>query len=393
MTEPTSQPSLQEYIARMALWCRMLRLLSLSQWVFFCALTVVSIWVLMDRLLYLGGHYTLILQSLGVLSLLVLLAALFLNRVRAVTVAALVDESADLKNLVASGLQASESADEVSASVAARATAVLAQQKPREVFPLRLAWPGRYALVPCLVLVGALFIPPQDLFGRKLRQDVAEAEHMQIQESTLKLLAKLESVQKHMGQQESVQGQAIAQDFDMLTKSLSGLDKKLALQKLGEFESQYGDEMDQKRDFSEMTKGLSDVADPAGLSEQSQAQLDELTKNLKAGDFASAADALKDLAEKLKDEELSAEERKAIAREMGKMAKQMMPQGLNPELAKALAELASSSADIGDLAKQCESASDALKELSELCSSCAGMQAMKEGLDDAKRAGSVRQTY
>lgn len=374
------------HIARVARWFRIVRAVTLLQWLIFCGLVVVALWILADRLLYLGGHYALVVQSLASAVLLVLLGALLLIRIRPARIGYAVDHAAGLKNLVSSGLQAADLEDEVSRRVTERAADVLARQKPREVLPLRWAWPGRYTPVPCLVVVGALFLPQQDLLERKLRRDVAAAEQAQIEESALALRATLEAVHKNISQQDGIEVTAMTRDLEALTDALKTLDKKQALQKLGEFESTHSEALDEQRDFAKTAKSLNAATDPAGLSEQSRSQLEDLKDNLKNGDFAAAADALNKLAERLQDKALSTEERQAIAREMAKVASQLMPEGMNSELAKQLSEIASSTADIQDLMKACEKAAGDMKELAGTCSSCAGAKAMKDGLNDAKKA-------
>ncbi|MFT5242067.1 MAG: hypothetical protein ACI9X0_003056 [Kiritimatiellia bacterium] len=381
-----SQSGMRDQLARFALWFRLVRATVLLQWLLFAALGLASLWVFADRMLYLGGYYGLVVNGLVCVCLLVLLVAWLVYRVQPARVSYDVDQAIGSKNLVSSALQAADDSDEVSRRVVTQATSILVKRKPSDVMPMTLTWPGRYAAVPCIALIAALFIPQQDLLERKLRRDIAEHEKVRVEESAITLKATLESVQKHVSSVEGPEGDVMLQDFASMTDALSGLDKKLALQTLGEFENKHGEHFAEQRDFTKAIQNMAAATDPAGLSEESHAQLDQLQQQLKSGDLAGAADALDALADKLQDAGLSGEERKAIAREMAKLTQNMMPAGLNPNMAKQLAELASSTVDINDLVQQCEAAGADMKDLADFCKSAAGTRAMKDGLDRAKMA-------
>ena len=206
-------PDMRDQLGRFALWFRLVRATVLLQWLFFAALCFVSLWVFADRMLYLGGYYGIVAQGLVCACLLTLLVTWLVYRVQPARVSYDVDQAIGSKNLVASALQATDNNDEVSRRVVTRATSTLAQRKPSDVMPMKLTWPGRYAAVPCIALVAALFIPQQDLLERKLRRDLAESEKVRVEESTITLKATLASVQKHASSVEGPDGDVTAAGF------------------------------------------------------------------------------------------------------------------------------------------------------------------------------------
>ena len=75
-----------------------------------------------------------------------------------------------------------------------------------------------------------------------------------------------------------------------------------------------------------------------------------------------------------------------MLRELAKLGLQMEALGLNQALAKELAAMDASTADIADVMAQCERVSSELNDLANQCSACENMQAMRKGLQNAKRS-------
>jgi hypothetical protein len=128
--------------------------------------------------------------------------------------------------------------------------------------------------------------------------------------------------------------------------------------------------------------------DMKGLSTKTKELMQKLTKNLKSADFKDAAAALRDLAEQLKSDDLSIDEKKALAREMKKIAEKMQGAGASDDLAKLLREMESSTSpqDMQKLMKQCKAAAQDMSEMADFCDQAGDMKSMKDGLSEAKQA-------
>ena len=366
-------------------WYKLVRSWTLFQQVLFFGCSAMALYVLCDKLVYLGMAYSAIALAVGMLGLLILLLFyVFSPRTRG-TVGYLVDKSAGLKNLVSSGLSVIEEPDEVSTVVVGRAGAALMRQSPAKLLPFKLNWAGRFTYIPVILLLVSLLIPNQDLIGRKRRRNEIAVEQALVQKGALKLAAKLTSIQGKSEPLQSIEGNKITKDFNALATNLMGVAKKEALLKLGEFENKYRDEFSEQRNFEQAARGLQTQPDMQGVAPETQEQLKELMKNLTGGNFKDAGEALRELANQLKGNDLSAEQKQALAREMRKITEQMQGEGCSEELAKLLRDIEAAPEDLESLLKQCQRAGREMEELAKFCDESDGLKAMREGLAEAKQ--------
>ena len=381
MPERPLERQVEKYCARYKLvraWC-------VLQYLLFAATGLAAVYLLTDKLFYFGTPTRPLLMGVAAAVLLCLLVCFLLLRRRRSYVCYLVDRSAGLKNLVASGLSVAGQTDDVSTVVATRAAKALTTQRPRRLIPFRVHWTGKHAYAPVLALLAALLIPQMDVLGRKEKQDEAESERLQVAKGALKLTAKLSSIDKQAQAIDSVENKAITTDFTTLADSLAGTTKKDALLKLGEFENKYKDDFSEARNFEQAAKGLPSRPDMKGLAPESKEQLQKLLRNLNDGKLRAAGKAFKRLAKQLDGKRLSPEQRKALARELAKLARQLQGAGMSDELAKLLSEIAASSEDLEKLLEQCRGAAMEMRELAKFCSKCDGLMAMRSGLAAAKK--------
>ncbi len=380
--------SLRRQINAYCAWHRLTRTCMLFQHVLFAGIAVLALYVVCDKLLFIGIDRAVMTLAVASLGALVLLAYhVFVPRDVHQT-GYVIDRTAGLKNLVASGLSVAGEGDEVSAVVVTRAAEALTKQRPRKLLPFSLIWPGRHLYIPAVVLIAAFFIPQTDLLGRKKEKDKAREEAASVQKGALKLAAKLTSIEKKSESFQSIEEKKITKDFNVLATNLMGTARKDALIKLGEFENKYNKEFSEQRNFEQAAKMLPAAPDMKGLSAESRKDLQDLAKDLKDGNFNDAAKALRELAKHLQSKDLPLEERKALARELSKLAERLQTpgSGLNKDLAELLRRIEASPEDLQNLLEQCQAVSQEMGELARFCEECDGFKAMKEGLLEAKKA-------
>lgn len=371
-------------VRRYCAWQKVGRAWLLAQGLLFCGVVFTAAYVLGDKLLFVGFSYWLVGGAAAIVALVVLLVYFLFLPVRPAQVCYLIDRNAGLKNLVASGVSVRHERDEVSELVSARAERALSRQKPSRLLPLRRHWTGRYLYLPLALLVAGLLLPRMDLLKRKLKRETAEAERLAVEKGALTLAAKLVSIEGHKQVLESIAHKKITSDFEKLAKDLSGTAKKDALVKLGEFENKYKAELAAQRDFEKAVKALAAKPDMTGLAKRSREPMNALSKSLKQSDFRTASKALRDLSKQLSSKDLSVSEKKALARELGKLAETMKGAGMSEALAKLLREIEASPEDLANLLKCCSAASEELDEFARFCSECDGLKAMRDGLAEAK---------
>jgi len=378
--------SLQQNLDVYRAWYRLARSWSILQFVLFACITAMALYILFDKLVFFSlmgyGVVALLVGSIGVL---VLVGCYLLLPATPATVSYVVDRAAGLKNLVSSGLGVAGATDEVSAVVEARATHALTRQAPRQLMPFLMNKAGRFLYIPVLLLLTALVVPTVDLFHRQQKREQAKAEMAAVKNGALKLTAKLTSIES----QATVQGidaGKIMKDLDRLSTNLMGVAKQDALLKIGEFENKYNKEFSKERNFEKAVKSADTIPDMKGLSPESQKQLQELAKDFKDAKLGDAAKALRELAKQLESKDLSPEQKKALARELAKMAEKMQGGQMSEDMAKLMRQIEASPEDMEELLKQaCDKAGDQMNELAQFADECENLKAMKEGLQDAKK--------
>lgn len=368
-------------------WYKLTRCWAFLQVALFVSVGILAVLLLANKVFCFAGMLSL---SLGLLCaaaagvLTVLVGFIFLPRDR-IRTCYMIDSATGLRNLIGSGVCAAQEAGEVPGVVADRALAALSARSPYGTLPLKFNLAGRYFLIPAALLVVAALVPQMDVLGVKQRRDLAEADLKATEKGALKLAASVTSVQSVAAKIEGVESKQITKDFAALAEELKGMDRQEALVKLGEFENKYRSDFKDQRQFEQSAKALSSEPKLEGLSDRSRTQLQDLLKSLNKGDFDKAGEALKDLAQKLGGKQTSPGEKKALARELGKIAKELKTEALNKDLAKLLSEIEASPENLADLAKMCENASNDLSDLAKFCSETDALNKMKEGLSDAKK--------
>lgn len=379
-----NQKPLLRGLERYRRWFRLARTWQALQVGLFVFLTITAVFLLGDKTLYLGVPTEWVAVA-GASLLALLLLYFILIPAKPELVGYLIDRNAGFKNLISSGLSVANQSDEVSAAVASRAERALQTQAPRRLIPFRLHWTGKFACLPGLALAVALFLPQFDLAGRKQRKERIAAERAEVEKSALKLAAQIKVVDAKADVRDAMENRQRTEDFRALATDLQGVSKKEALLKLGQFEDKYRKDIAKSSDLEQALKALKFTPDPKGLTPDTRDQLKKLMNNLQEGKLGDAAETMRTLAQQLQNQKLTQEERKALARELAKLAEKMQGAGINKDLAKLLSEIAASPEDLSNLLKQCEAAGKGLNDMADQCSQSEGLQAMRDGLAGAKK--------
>ena len=368
-------------------WYKLTRCWSLLQVALFASLAVLAAILLVNKVFCFTQMLPVSLgimcaAAIGAFTVLVAFILLPSDRVRTCY---LIDSAVGLRNLVGSGVYAVQEPGEVSDVVAERALAALAGRAPHKTLPLTLNRAGRNFWAPVVLVVVAALLPQMDVLGVKAQRDLAEADRKATEKGALKLAASISSVQAVAGKIEGIESKQISKDFAALGEELKGMDKQEALVKLGEFENKYRSDFKEQRQFEQAAKALQHEPKLEGLSDRSRTELQELVKSMNKGEFDKAGEALRELAKELGGKKASPGEKKALARELGKIANQLKSPALDKDLAKLLSQIEASPENLSDLTKMCENAANDLSDMAKFCSETDAMNKMKNGLSDAKK--------
>ena len=378
--------ALTQQLDKFCAWYKVTRCVLLFQVVLFVSCLVIALFVLLDKFFYFDLDYALMAMWTVVPGLLVFLGYILFGPRSRKHVSYLVDKNAGLKNLVASGVEVEQNNDVVASIVRERATSTLTQQAPQKVMPLSLNWGGRYLYIPVALLLAAFMSPHFDFLDRKLLADTREEEQETTEQTALKMKASITALEESRSTDTaSIEGKKIVDDFELMTEKMIGTSKKEALMTLGEFENKYREAFNEQRDFENMAKALDATPDMKGLAEKSRKAVEDLMNSMKQGDLEKMADAMRDIAKQLQDNDLSTEEKQALAREMAKLADQMKADGSkqNQDLADALNKMAQANQqNMEDMANQ---ACEMMNNLADFAQDAAAMQQMQDALGDAKK--------
>lgn len=246
----------------------------------------------------------------------------WMKRASSIDAALEVDKRFGLKERISSAL----SLDSQSASSQAGAALIEdANQRAqkidvRDAFPFKPNWKALLPLFPALIVAALFFLPNALNETRadsvKTVADKKEKIQVLMEESKKKLKERVKKMEESGLKDAKL-------DFDSLGKKIDELDskntnvKKEALVKLNEIKKQLDDQKKQFGDAAEMKKKFNQLK----RIEQGPAQ--QLNEALNEGNFEEAKNALKDLADKLKKGKLNNVEKKQLADNLQKMAKQV----------------------------------------------------------------------
>lgn len=231
-----------------------------------------------------------------------------------------IDHRFRLKERISSALALSqaERETEMGQALLSDAEKRLEQVEVTEEFKIGARWPAALPVAFAAAVAGALFLP------YAAESSVANPGTEKVDPRSLIKKSNDELKKKLAERQERLSEQGLKEAEELLKQvqqkvdkiqSKENLDKKTALIELNDIKKQLADRKEALGDPSELKKKLADLKDieKSGPGEQ-------LGKALEKGDFDQAMKELKQLADKMKNGELTPEDQKKLAQQMQAMA-------------------------------------------------------------------------
>ena len=318
-------------------------LLGVQQWIRFAVdgliggLAVCCAWLVLTRLFpLLAGDRT---PYLGILAVAVLASLLWAIRRRPSLLEAALetDRRLALEERSTSSLQLARAEGPMIDALHEDARRRIAQVDFRGAFPFSVPSSTRWLILPLLVFgVGYVFLPEFDLFGFKERQVQAKAK----QEARRVKAERIEAAARPLKDAgKTAQTDALAdaaRDIERVAEELAAgkLTEKQALAKLAGL----GERLRERREALQPEAARPNLASEAGKLGATR----EMAQNILNGRFGAAAQQARELQKKLKEGDLSDEEKKKLAEDLKKLSDMLKgeQQGRSPALSEALAKTA-----------------------------------------------------
>ena len=310
----------------------------------------------------------------------------WLRRASALAAAIEVDIRYGLKERVSSSLTLDEELRQTEWGQALMSDAIRQVERidVTERFPVRGEWNG---LAPILITVTAvliaLFVP-----DAVIEPNTAQANTGQLTAEQTKVVKKTAAqLRKEIEERKKLAEEKGLKEAEELFKKLEQGTKEIAKK----------EKVDQKEtllQLNDLAKELKKRRDILGLSEEFKKKLeqlasisggpaDDLAKAMKQGDLNKALDAMKDLQNKLKNDELSKEEKEQLAKQMQEMANKLQEMAkAHEESKKNLQEQIQQAQQAGD-SKRAEELQKQLNQMGMQDQQMKRMQQMGDQLADA----------
>ncbi|MCJ8328389.1 MAG: hypothetical protein HRT89_01300, partial [Lentisphaeria bacterium] len=337
---------LNKSVGKFCAWHRFLRAWRVCQVVLLTGLCLYAVFFLVDKLIYVNfDHYksSLLLGTVALIA--VLLTYLFMPS-REMDVCYLIDKNAGHKNLIFSSLEIQEEENEISRLLVDRANTVIDERKAADIMPFKFSNFGKFSFLPALAILAIYFMPEQDLLKREeVEKNIAQEEIKK--ENSVKLIhEQIVKIQKRDKDIQSIGGKNIMNDLMKLEEDLNkASSRKDAISRLNDIEKKYEKEFQKKNDFEKATRNLTAQMNASGLHKDTSKALKNLQKNMQKGNMAKAAKEMRKLAGQMEGQELTQEEKDALARELQRMMRDLQGDEAADELADALKKMKSSSID------------------------------------------------
>ncbi len=238
-------------------------------------------------------------------------------------VAVRIDQELGLKERMSTALAMAQSPDPFAAAARAEAHQAAERVDLKGKFGVRLSrrwlWPTAAWLAAAAVLV---LVPPMDLLGREQRAKEQEKAARQIQQARVEVQQAMEKVSLAVQQiNDPTLANELAQAGDARDARPDDV-RREAVRKLGELadkikKAENSPKMEAVKDLREMLKS---VRTPPGSFSP------ELNRAIARGDFKQAGEFLRDAQKKLEEGKLTDEQKKALARQLAQLGKQLEDQ-------------------------------------------------------------------
>ena len=315
-------------------------------------------------------------------------------------VAVLVDDRLAFRERFSTTLAVASSEDPFAVAATREAHQAAEKLNVKGRFPVRPSGHWLATVATWLIAVGVFaFMPEMDVLGYMARQREADRLAAELKEAKVEVK---EVTSKVKAAVEDVKSKQLAGDLADLGELAKGLDpaevRREAIRKLGALADKLKD-----MDNSEQARALDELGKMLKQLRNSPSALDnDLNRALANGDFAAAAKMLRELMEKLNDDKLTDEQKKALAEQLKNLSEQLAglgdqqkqsenalrQQGMDAETAKKLAgmseqELREELKKQGMTDEQIDEMMEKLKAARQACQKCAGMsQSLAETLGE-----------
>ena len=278
-----------------------------------------------------------VLTVLGGLSL---VSGLLIARVGSLSdgaIAALLDERLGLKDRFTTGIHCAVRTDPFAQAALAEAldTARNPATRKRLAATFSPRMPGGSWIAPVIGIVAFILwaaVPAGDVFATSSDLDEKRAlQERQSAEDTVRAVLEQIAENPELSKELGNVAEAFALDESRPDGEVAPEEaRREALRKISELERRLDELVNGERGMSmeAMQEALSEMDSPES------SQLKKLSDAMRKGDFSQARKALEELQEKMKDEDMSEEERKKLAEEMKKMADQLQKAAQDQEALK-----------------------------------------------------------
>lgn len=327
--------------------------------------------------------------SLGVAFVVASIWTYFVRR-EAAEAAVEVDRRFGLRERVASSLTLSEKdlESEIGKALLQDAERRVARLNIAEKFRIALRWWNMLPILPTAVIV-AIALLLVDATERKQASANSSSSAAQEKEKLIAEMKKLnERIKEKMKQQEDKGKLEEAENLlKEIQKTISEMekkptvDKKQVMVKLNDLNKQLKSAASKFSSAEEMKKQLNSLKEEEGPAK-------DFASNLKKGDFAKAAQAMRDMEKKAKEGKMSPEEMKAAAKQLDQIKKQIQEMMQEREQAKEeLKRQMQQKRDAGDL----EGAANLQKKLDKMEQQEKAAQQMQQMADQLEKAAESMQ--
>jgi hypothetical protein len=328
--------------------------------------------------------------SLGV-AMLVACVWTYLVRRQSAEAAVEVDRRFGLRERVASSLTLSEQElqSEFGKALLQDAERRVARLNIGEQFRIALRWWNMLPIVPTAVIVAVALL----LVDATERNPAVASSTAKSAKDTQKMIDEMKILQEKLRkkvEQQNEKGKLeeaenllkeIQKTITEMEKKKNTLDKKQVMVKLNDLNKQLKSAASKFSSAEEMKKQLNGLKEEEGPAK-------DFASNLKKGDFAKAAQAMRDMEKKVKEGKMSPEEMKAAAKQLEQIKKQIQEMMQEREQAKEeLKRQIQQKRDAGDL----EGAANLQKKLDKMEAQEKSAQQMQQMADQLEKAAEAMQ--
>ncbi len=354
------------------------------QWIEFCRkflnlLTALSlllfVYVLASRLVKMELTPEVTAPWIAIAAGVILLIWGWIKRVRIFDAALRADEALGLKERLSSAYLIRQPKTEAEIAVLEDAARCAEAIRPMRHFPAHLNREVKWALGPLAALIALwVFMPQYDLFATR-EQKKLEATQVKV-EAKKEAAKELEELAKEIGETSDLKKSDAALSAEKEMKELAKLIKE---QKVSKEEAmaklaKTSDKIAERK--GELENKLNKAGNMQGLGEGKMTR--DISKALEKNNFEKAAQAMEQLKEKLKQGQLSEEEKNSLQKEMKAMAEKL---GMESKMGQAAAKAAQNMAE-GKTAEAMADMEQMASEMSDLEQAASEMESLDQLQDD-----------